>query len=100
MKKEEYRQWLDGRINSHAIKDRLSRIKKIESVLSVDLDEEYAKDKGKKVLEMLSYTRTDAKNGKEAPSFIHFKEGVDAVKRLTDLRSAVKQYYKFLSEKN
>ena len=99
MKKEEYRKWLDGRINSHAIKDRLSRIAKIESALKVDLDKEFATDGGKRVLDMLSYTRRDANNGKEAPEYIMFKEGVDVVKRLTDLRSAVKQYFKFLSEK-
>jgi hypothetical protein len=41
MRKEDFRQWLDGKIKKKPISDCISRCTTVEYALKVDLDEEY-----------------------------------------------------------
>ncbi len=95
MRKQEYRQWLDGKIKPASIKDRISRCTSVESSLNIDLDDEYKKDEGKKVLAQLHYTINDLRMRKPLPGGFHFKDGVNVNQRMTDMRSAVVQYFAF-----
>ena len=95
MKKEAYRTWLDGTIKTVCIKDRISRCARVEAALGVDLDEEYKKDKGKSVLELLHYTLNDWRTGTELPKCLKFKEGANTYQIMTDMRSAATRYFDF-----
>lgn len=55
MRKEDFRQWLDGKIKKKPISDCISRCTTVEYALKVDLDEEYRKDNGQAVIAKLSY---------------------------------------------
>lgn len=61
MRKEDFRQWLDGKIKKKPISDCISRCTTVEYALKVDLDEEYRKDNGQAVIAKLSYNARDAK---------------------------------------
>ena len=50
MRKEDFRQWLDGKIKKKPISDCISRCTTVEYALKVDLDEEYRKDKMQKLI--------------------------------------------------
>ena len=97
MKKQEYSEWLEGKIKPKSIKDRISRCAHVEEVLGLDLDKEYKKDKGEKVLRLLHYTIHDYRAGKKPPKGFHFKEGTNINLRMIDMRSAVVQYFKYCS---
>lgn len=75
MRKEDFRQWLEGRIKKKPISDCLSRCTTVEYALKVDLDEEYKKDKGQAVIAKLSYNARDAKANLPVPQEFKFKEG-------------------------
>ena len=95
MKKEEYKNWLEGKLKAPSIKDRLSRCSKVEKSLGVDLDVEFERDGGEAVLKQLSYTIHDAKNHVPLPKGMSFSENANINQRMTDLRSAAKQYFVF-----
>ena len=48
MRKEDFRQWLDGKIKKKPISDCISRCTTVEYALKVDIDEEYRKDNFRK----------------------------------------------------
>ena len=95
MRKEDFRQWLDGKIKKKPISDCISRCTTVEYALKVDLDEEYRKDNGQAVIAKLSYNARDAKANLPVPQEFNFKEGCNVVQRLTDLRSSVNRYFDF-----
>lgn len=95
MRKEDFRQWLDGKIKKKPISDYISRCTTVESALKVDLDEEYRKDRGQTVIRKLSYNARDAKFNHPVPQEFNFKAGCNVVQRLTDLRLAVNRYFDF-----
>lgn len=95
MRKEDFRQWLDGKIKKKPISDCISRCTTIEYALKVDLDEEYSRDNGQAVIAKLSYNERDAKANLPVPQEFNFKEGCNVVQRLTDLRSSVNRYFDF-----
>ena len=97
MKKEMYRTWLAEKMKPASISDRLSRCACVEKALGVDLDIEYKKDKGNRILQLLHYSINDMRTGKKLPKGFHFKEGADVNRRMTDLRSAVGRYFDFCS---
>ena len=95
MRKQEYRIWLEGKLKPASIKDRLSRCASVEAALGVDLDAEYKKDAGKRVMSLLQYNINDLRAGKKIPAGFHFKEGTNVNQRMTDMRSAVGRYFDF-----
>ena len=100
MRKEEFRNWMDGKIKARPISDCLSRCSRVERVLGVDLDDAYAQDQGEGVLSKLQYTIADERANKPYNPEFGFKEGACIRFRYTDLRSAVKKYFAFCSERN
>lgn len=98
MRKNEFRVWLEDKINKKSAGDCLSRCQKVEKSLNVDLEQEYQKDKGKTVLSAISYRTKDAKANVPLPKEFLFKEGSNSIQRMQNLRSAVKQYFAFCSE--
>lgn len=98
MRKNEFREWLDGKIKNRPIGDCISRCNSVEKKLGVDLDEEYRKDQGASLFQRMQYTIKDERAGSAAPEGFDFKSGVNIRFRMTDLRSAVKRYFIFCAE--
>lgn len=95
MRREEYRIWLDGKISARPIADSVSRCLRIEKCLQLDLDDEYAKDGGKNIMNHLHYSIDDEKLNRPAPTGIDFEPGSNTREGLSSLRSAVKKYFEF-----
>ena len=101
MKADEFKAWLQARtMKPLPVKDCISRCRKVEKALSVDLDEEYEKDCGETVILALTYTVNAERNNKAAPGDFSFKPGANIRYRFTDLRSATKKYFSFCKEKS
>ena len=99
MRVEEFEKWLKKQtLTKNAIKDCLSRCKRVEKALSIDLDDEYKKDEGESVLTLLTYTPKDARNGKPVPGNFSFKPGTDICFRFRDLKTSTKKYFAFCGE--
>lgn len=99
MRKEAYAEWLTDKIKPKSIKDRISRCSAVEKALGIDLDKEYKRDGGAAVLKKLDYTLRDLHAGKQFPKEFTFKNADTVVQRMTDLRSATRQYFLFCGEK-
>lgn len=100
MRTDEFRIWLqEFPLNPKPLKDCISRCKKVEKALQIDLDKEYKKDRGVSVLSALKYTPEDEKNHREAPECFNFKPDANVRFRFTDLRSATKKYFAFCEAK-
>lgn len=96
MKDNEFRAWLYSiPMNPNPIKDCISRCRKVEKALAVDLDKAYKKDGGKAVIKALTYTPSDEKNNMPIPEGFKFKPDANIRFRFTDLRSATNKYFAF-----
>jgi hypothetical protein len=95
MRKEEFKEWLADRVNKKPASDCVSRCKKVELALKVDLDAEFTRDSGKQLLSRMQYSVADERANKEAPTGFNFKENANIRFRLTNLRSAVNRYFEF-----
>ena len=101
MRDEEFRIWLQKLpMNKNPMKDCISRCRKVEKALSIDLDKEYEKDHGESVITMLTYTMEDERNGKEITGNFNFEPDAKIRFRFCDLRVAVKKYFSFCQEKD
>ena len=100
MRDELYRDWLQGKISSRPISDSISRCRRIEECLKLDLDEEYQKDGGRSLVELLEYTVDDERITRPAPSGIEFVPGSNIKNGMSSLRSAVKKYFEFCKSTN
>ena len=98
MRIAEFNDYLKDSLKPRAAKDRISRCKKVEAILGVDLDEAFRQDGGERVMNSLKYTIKDFRAGKPAPSGFTFKEGSNINQRMIDLRSSVNSYFKFCSK--
>lgn len=96
MRYNEFSEWMENKIKKNSIRDCLSRCKKVEKSLGVDLDEEFQKDEGNTVLVALSSEKYDDNDLKKISEEFGFKEGSNIKFRLSDMKSAVKRYFKFL----
>ena len=95
MRDEAYRNWLQGKISSRPISDSISRCRRIEECLKLDLDEEYKKDGGRGLIALLEYTADDEGLNRPAPEEIYFTPGSNIRSGMSSLRSAVKKYFEF-----
>jgi len=95
MRDEAYRDWLHGKISSRPISDSISRCRRIEECLKLDLDIEYQKDGGRSLAELLEYSVDDERFNRPAPSGIDFVPGSNIRNGMASLRSAVKKYFEF-----
>ena len=98
MRKEDFKDWLSTRIKKKPISDCMSRCKAVEMAFQIDLDTEYAFDKGQRLLGKMQYSIADERARKEAPAEFHFKDNANIRYRMTNLRSAVNKYFEFCKE--
>ena len=73
----------------------ISRCRRIEQSLDLDLDEEYQRDGGRSLVTMLGYSADDEKQKRSIPSGLEFSPGSNIRKGMASLRSAVKKYFEF-----
>lgn len=95
MRREDFKEWLSTRIEKKPISDCMSRCKNVEQALQIDLDKEFAYDKGKGLISRMQYSIADERAKKEAPAEFHFKDNANIRFRMADLRSAVNRYFEF-----
>lgn len=98
MRIDEFRAWLSHKRTKRAVCDCISRCKKVESVLEINLDQEYLTDFGSSVYKSLLYGKREADKGVVFPTSFGFKPNCNQIQRFTDLRASVKQYFLFCSE--
>ena len=95
MRSEEYRDWLQGKLSKRAVSDYISRCGRIEESLKLSLDDEYPRDGGSSLVELLEYSTDDEKLNRPALSGIVFTPGTKIRAGMSTLRSAVKKYFEF-----
>lgn len=69
---------------------------RVESALMIDLDSEYASNRGKTLIEKLSYSRQDERNKIIPDCGIRFSEEANIYIGMHSLRASVKKYFDFL----
>lgn len=97
MRDESFKTWLDslGTMGKRPISDVISRCRRIENGLCLDLDEEFAKDKGGSVITLLKYTAEDEKRNCPVAPGLDFAPGANLKNGMASLRSAAKKYFEF-----
>lgn len=98
MKKEEFSCWMESRLKKNSARDCVSRCMRVEKSLEVDLDNEYKKDGGAALLYMLSTKNVSKEDLNEVSKKFGFKEGSNTKYRLSDMKSAVNRYFKYLQQ--
>ena len=98
MRKDDFKEWLLVRVKKKPASDCVSRCKTVETALEIDLDEEFAIDKGKRLMGKMQYSIADERANKDAPAEFHFKDNANIRYRITNLRSAVNKYFEFCKE--
>ena len=101
MRKEEFLNWMisKGTMTKRPMGDAVSRCKRVERDLEVDLDMEFITDRGKGIIELLDYSIQDAMERKEMPGKLVFPGAPLNVKNsMASLKGAVKKYMQFCDE--
>lgn len=101
MRKDEFINWMQtyGGMRGQPVGDAVSRCKRIEDSLRLDLDAEYQKDGGRSVIDTLTYTSADEAHGRPAPDGLELAPGANVRNALASLKSAVKKYFEFCTER-
>lgn len=100
MQRDEFKEWLLLKIKKKPASDCVSRCKTVENALQMDLDIEFAYDKGKRLLQKMQYSIADERANKEPPIGFCFKDNSNIRFRMANLRSAVNKYFDFCKEHN
>ena len=77
MRKDDFKEWLLVRVKKKPASDCVSRCKTVETALEIDLDEEFAIDKGKRLMGKMQYSIADERANKDAPAEFHFKDNAN-----------------------
>lgn len=78
-------------------KNVITRCRRVESELGIDLDEEFRKDKGTSLIEKLTYTAEDASQKRPLRCDISFNSSANIRSGMSCLKSAVIKYFEFCS---
>ena len=102
MRDVQFRIWLEHytKLQKRPIGDTVSRCRRIEAIPGIDLDDEYMRDGGHAMIEMLSYSSEDKRRAKPAPPGLYFASGADLYAGLACLRRAVSLYFEFCMHGN
>ena len=97
MRDEAFKLWMKnlGTMSTRPIGDAVSRCRRIEKGLKLDLDEEYRKGGGRSVVSALEYTAEDAKINRPVPSGLDFTPGANLKDGMASLKAAAKKYFEF-----
>ena len=98
MHEQAYKSWLQGKLSSRPIADSVSRCRRIEENLKLDLDNEYKRDGGQGLIELLEYTTDDKNHNRPPQCNIYFAPGADLKSGLSSLKNAAKKYFDFCRE--
>ena len=101
MKDELFLEWMIAKntMTKRPMGDAVSRCKRVERDLDIDLDLEYQTDGGKNVISLLDYSLQDAIDGKCLPRKLTFPGTPINVKNsMASLKGAVKKYMQFCEE--
>lgn len=92
MREYDFRDWLENgqRMTQRPINDCLSRCRRVERKLKINLDEEFKKDEGHGIMLLLA----DDENSVLATQ-LGFADGANISNGLASLRSAVRTYFSF-----
>lgn len=102
MRKNEFKVWMEslGTMKTRPIGDAISRCKRVENSLNINLDNEFEKDRGNNILTLLEYTKEDEQLNCSPPEGIVFVSGSNIKNGMASLKSAVKKYFEFCHSKN
>lgn len=105
MRKEEFRKWLENgcgnrkkSLSTPVISDALSRCLRIEKARNVNLDQEYLRDGGKSILDILKYSAEDARTHKLPPEGFEFSSNASIKAGLASLKNAATRYFEFCED--
>lgn len=101
MRDEQFRTWLEHctQLQQRPIADVISRCKRIERIPGVNLDDEYLRDGGRALIDLLSYSAEDKRLFKSAPEGLSFSKGADLKSGLSSLRNAASHYFDFCKQR-
>lgn len=95
MKYDEFKIWLETRMDARSIASRLSNCRRLET-FKHDLDQQFAKDKGRSLIELLEYSAEDERSGREAKHCIPIEGKIR--KGTATLKAAANLYFKFAED--
>ena len=102
MRYEQFKDWMieSNRLSSRPIADTLSRCKRIEKIPGIDLDTEYMRDGGFRIIEKLTYTSNDEREHRSVPKELEFSPTANLRNGMTSLKNAAKLYFEFCRSGN
>ena len=97
MRAEAFKIWMKnlGTMSDRPTGDAVSRCRRVEKGLNIDLDDVYAKDGGRSIISLLEYTTDDVRYNKPVPPGFIFKQGANLKDGIASLRAAAKKYFEF-----
>ena len=103
MRSEQFKDWLinSNRLSSKkSTSDAPSRCNRIEKIPGIDLDAEYARDGGFRLIEMLTYTAADEREHRSVPTELEFSPASNLRNGMASLKNAAKLYFEFCRSNN
>ena len=94
MDEEQYFDWLSQRFTGNTPRSRLANCRRVEEYEG-DLDQHFAKDQGRSLIEKLSYSREDQRS--DIPAKHNIPISGDVYNGTATLRHAVGLYFQFIS---
>lgn len=95
MRRREFSTWLQRAVTAPVVSDYINRCQRVEINLKINLDDEFARDKGRALLEKLTYTAEDQANNRSLKCNIYFRAGSDLKSGMSSLKTAVSRYFEF-----
>lgn len=98
MDERNFRLWMETTKNYHTARTYTARCIRVETEMSINLDEQYDLDKGDRLMQTLKYSRKEAREGKQPQCGIVFDLDVDVYSGMHSLRASVKKYFEYLQQ--
>lgn len=95
MREKEYSCWLKSYVTDAVVGNYIKRCQRVEDNLHIDLDSEFMNDKGKSLLDKLTYTVDDQMHNRPLKCNIYFNNGSNLRAGMSSLKTAVNKYFEF-----